>query len=37
VVAGGLRPGDHVASKGSLILAQLFEDQQMVATGLPMR
>jgi cobalt-zinc-cadmium efflux system membrane fusion protein len=37
VVASGLRPGDHVASKGSLILAQLFEDQQMVATGLPLK
>jgi cobalt-zinc-cadmium efflux system membrane fusion protein len=35
VVSKGLRPGERVASKGSLILAQLYEDQQMVATGLP--
>jgi cobalt-zinc-cadmium efflux system membrane fusion protein len=37
VVASGLKPGDHVASYGSLILAQLYEDQQMVATGLPLK
>ena len=37
VVASGLKPGDHVASFGSLILAQLYEDQQMVATGLPLK
>jgi cobalt-zinc-cadmium efflux system membrane fusion protein len=37
VVAKGLRPGERVASNGSLILAQLFEDQQMVATGLPLK
>jgi membrane fusion protein, heavy metal efflux system len=29
--------GEEVASNGSLILAQLYEDQQMVATGVPMK
>jgi hypothetical protein len=29
--------GDHVASSGPLILAQLHEDQQMVATGMPLK
>jgi cobalt-zinc-cadmium efflux system membrane fusion protein len=33
VVARGLRPGEHVAAYGSLNLGQLFEEQQMVATG----
>jgi cobalt-zinc-cadmium efflux system membrane fusion protein len=37
VVAGGLEPGERVASYGSLILGQLFEEQQMIATGLPSR
>jgi cobalt-zinc-cadmium efflux system membrane fusion protein len=37
VVANGLKKGDRVAAYGSLILAQLYEDQQMVATGLPLR
>jgi membrane fusion protein, heavy metal efflux system len=37
VVQSGLKPGDHVASNGSLILAQLFEDQLMVATGMPLK
>ncbi len=37
VVEKGLKPGEHVASYGSLILAQLYEDQQMVATGLPLK
>ena len=37
VVSKGLRPGERVASNGSLILAQLYEDQQMVATGLPLK
>jgi len=36
VVASGLKPGEHVASHG-LILAQLYEDQQMIATGLPLK
>jgi cobalt-zinc-cadmium efflux system membrane fusion protein len=37
VVARGLQPGERVASYGSLILAQLYEDQQMLATGLPLK
>jgi cobalt-zinc-cadmium efflux system membrane fusion protein len=37
VIAKGLKPGEQVASSGSLILAQLYEDQQMVATGLPLK
>jgi cobalt-zinc-cadmium efflux system membrane fusion protein len=37
VVANGLNFGERVAAKGSLILAQLYEDQQMVATGLPLK
>jgi cobalt-zinc-cadmium efflux system membrane fusion protein len=37
VVANGLKPGERVAAYGSLILAQLYEDQQMVATGLPLK
>jgi cobalt-zinc-cadmium efflux system membrane fusion protein len=37
VVATGLKSGENVASNGSLILAQLYEDQQMVATGLPLK
>lgn len=37
VVSGGLKPGERIASNGSLILAQLFEDQQMVAMGLPLK
>jgi cobalt-zinc-cadmium efflux system membrane fusion protein len=37
VVATGLKAGEHVASRGSLILAQLFEDQQMIATGSPLK
>jgi cobalt-zinc-cadmium efflux system membrane fusion protein len=37
VVKTGLKPGEHVASNGSLVLAQLYEDQQMVATGLPLK
>ena len=35
VVASGIKAGEEVASHGSLILAQLYEDQQMVATGMP--
>jgi cobalt-zinc-cadmium efflux system membrane fusion protein len=35
VVKEGLKAGEEVASNGSLILSQLFEEQQMVATGLP--
>jgi membrane fusion protein, heavy metal efflux system len=37
VVASGTRAGEEVASLGSLILAQLYEDQQTVATGMPMQ
>jgi membrane fusion protein, heavy metal efflux system len=37
VVASGLNPGEEVVSNGSLILSQLFEDQQMVETGMPMQ
>ena len=37
VVKTGLKPGEHVASNGSLVLAQLFEDQQMIATGMPLK
>jgi cobalt-zinc-cadmium efflux system membrane fusion protein len=37
VVKAGLKPGEHVASNGSLVLAQLYEDQQMVATGMPLK
>jgi cobalt-zinc-cadmium efflux system membrane fusion protein len=35
VVKSGLRAGEHVASNGSLVLAQLYEEQQMIATGMP--
>jgi membrane fusion protein, heavy metal efflux system len=37
VVQRGLSPGEEVASNGSLIISQLFEDQQMVETGMPGR
>jgi membrane fusion protein, heavy metal efflux system len=37
VVKSGLKAGEHVASNGSLVLGQLYEDQQMVATGMPLR
>jgi cobalt-zinc-cadmium efflux system membrane fusion protein len=37
VVKSGLKPGDHVTSSGSLVLAQLYEDQQMIATGMPLK
>jgi cobalt-zinc-cadmium efflux system membrane fusion protein len=35
VIASGLSDGDKVATSGSLILAQLYEDLQVVATGMP--
>ena len=35
VVASGLAAGEMVATSGSLILAQLYEDLQMVDTGMP--
>ena len=37
VVKTGLKPGEHVAANGSLVLAQLYEDQQVVATGMPLK
>jgi cobalt-zinc-cadmium efflux system membrane fusion protein len=37
VVATGLEAGETVASSGSLILAQLYEDLQMVQTGMPVQ
>jgi membrane fusion protein, heavy metal efflux system len=37
VVKEGLKAGEQVASNGSLILSQLFEEQQMVATGMPLK
>jgi cobalt-zinc-cadmium efflux system membrane fusion protein len=35
VLGGGVESGELVATGGSLILSQLFEDQQMVETGMP--
>jgi membrane fusion protein, heavy metal efflux system len=35
VVRSGLQPGEEVVTNGSLILAQLYEDQRMTVTGLP--
>ncbi|WP_165233558.1 efflux RND transporter periplasmic adaptor subunit [Aquisphaera insulae] len=37
VIAGGLNAGETVATNGSLILAQLFEDLQIVDTGMPVQ
>jgi cobalt-zinc-cadmium efflux system membrane fusion protein len=37
VVKSGLRPGEQVAANGSLVLAELYENQQMVATGMPLK
>jgi cobalt-zinc-cadmium efflux system membrane fusion protein len=37
VIAKGLTAGEEVVSRGSLILAQLYEDQQTVATGMPLQ
>jgi cobalt-zinc-cadmium efflux system membrane fusion protein len=37
VVQRGLSPGEEVASYGSLIISQLFEDRQVVETGMPGR
>jgi cobalt-zinc-cadmium efflux system membrane fusion protein len=36
VVASGTNAGEEVASHGSLILSQLYEDQQTVSTGMPL-
>jgi cobalt-zinc-cadmium efflux system membrane fusion protein len=35
VVHSGLKPGEVVATNGSLILSQIYEDSRMVETGLP--
>jgi cobalt-zinc-cadmium efflux system membrane fusion protein len=37
VVAHGLVEGQEVVTNGSLILAQLYEDQRMTTTGLPVQ
>jgi len=37
VVASGTKAGEEVAARGSLILAQLYEDQQTVASGMPLQ
>jgi cobalt-zinc-cadmium efflux system membrane fusion protein len=37
VIAKGASAGEEVVSYGSLIVAQLFEDQRTVATGMPMQ
>ena len=37
VVANGLEDGETIATSGSLILAQLYEDLQMVDTGMPVQ
>jgi cobalt-zinc-cadmium efflux system membrane fusion protein len=36
IVAHGLEAGEEVAADGSLILAQVYEDTQTAATGLPL-
>ena len=35
IVKQGLSPGDRVVSSGSLILAQMYEDQSTVDSGVP--
>jgi cobalt-zinc-cadmium efflux system membrane fusion protein len=37
IIASGLTPGMEVATNGSLILAQLYEDQRTSKTGLPVQ
>ncbi|QEH37502.1 Cobalt-zinc-cadmium resistance protein CzcB [Aquisphaera giovannonii] len=37
IIAGGLAAGETVATNGSLILAQLYEDLQIVDTGMPVQ
>jgi cobalt-zinc-cadmium efflux system membrane fusion protein len=37
IVKSGLVPGEQIVTNGSLILAQLFEDQRTVDTGMPMQ
>jgi cobalt-zinc-cadmium efflux system membrane fusion protein len=36
VVADGIKAGERVATKGSLILSQMYEDSSMVTTGTPL-
>ncbi len=36
IVRGGLSPGEKVVTNGSLILAQLYEDESTVSTGMPL-
>lgn len=33
IVADGLKPGEHVATKGSLLLSQMYEDAATLETG----
>jgi cobalt-zinc-cadmium efflux system membrane fusion protein len=37
IVKKGLKVGDRVVSNGSLMLAQMYEDQSLVDTGMPVR
>jgi cobalt-zinc-cadmium efflux system membrane fusion protein len=37
VVSRGLKAGEEIVSNGSLIIAQLFEDQHMVESGVPLQ
>jgi cobalt-zinc-cadmium efflux system membrane fusion protein len=37
VVRSGLAPGEKVVTNGSLILAQLYEDESTVTTGMPLQ
>jgi multidrug efflux pump subunit AcrA (membrane-fusion protein) len=37
VVKEGLKAGEHVSSNGTLVLSQLYEEQQMIATGMPLK
>jgi cobalt-zinc-cadmium efflux system membrane fusion protein len=37
IIAHGLKPGEEIATNGSLILAQLYEDTMTVDTGMPAR
>ncbi len=36
IVQTGLRPGEIVAARGSLLLSQMFEDQSVSETGNPL-
>ncbi len=37
IVKSGIKAGDRVVSNGSLILSQMYEDQNTVDTGLPVQ